>query len=766
MKNAAVILFLCLVSTSILHSEGFTVTSVSTSSIITRTTQPASVYWIINANFNGGGQSLTGTLDPNTVKSFMGGKVYTKQPFSVSVNSMDETIFYEVVNEGVQVYKYSYYTEDNPTTLGVATADPAPCSNSNWQIDIGRTTFGYVDMRFCVKKEVVAVKGAYNNPKIDFKAKISVSNGYQTIERQVCSGASAGCMGASVDLSEIGTAQWTGSLVTGDSPPNQNLFVAIGRHDNSKWQIAGEPYWSDYKNKESVADGLLNDIRARATQGRFTSSEYISQIDASIQSAISPPNQAEYVLLNQDASFTSSPFTKDSNSGKISVTLGRRLTSPNVVFKIRADWIGIVIPTGKPKIISAIANTLKSGESGEVRVQIQNIGEGDGTFSTILMGCEPFVQTSSGESARQTIQPNNVNTISIGISGGASTDAISKSCTVKVYDVNDPTIYDQYSLYLQQQKPRICVPNQIIAEGSIIKKCNNGGTSLDIVDNCQYGVLSDNRGGFECASPPPNTQGQATSSNATKTRYQCDSDSDCDSLYRCNLDYHLCVQRSGCMNVINNGDSNKKADVVFVGDGFATNDELKQTILKIARDDPYSFMQVEPFKSNQNKFNIWMINAGNGIPHDANGYPNWDPSIEKASECSMAEYQVVLSKSNFRSFAVPSINLVMLSLTYSREQFWAVVLTHEFGHSIGKLADEYVEPALGNRPHAPNCAPDTSTAQSWWGGVPGTGYFPGCSYVDANVRPTENSIMRNCYVPTAFGPVNEAYIRTMLNKYG
>ena len=751
-------LFLCLTSFTFADYSGFTVTSVSTSDVITRTTQPSSVYWLINTNFNGGGQSLTGTLDPNTVKSFMGGKIYTKQPFTVTVSSIDETVFYEVVNQGVQIYKYSYYKEDNPTALGIASGNPAPCTNSNWQIDVGKTTFGYVDMRFCVKKEAIAGKGAYNNPKIDFKAKITVSNGYQSIEKQVCSGASLGCTGTSVDLEGIGTAQWTGSLVTGDAPPNQNLFVAVNKYDTKKWQIAGESYWSDYKSKENVADGILNNIHAQATQGYFTD---WSTTDAAIQSAISPINQASYILTNQDTSFTSGSFSKDSNSGKVSITLGRKLTSPNVIFRIRADWIGIVIPTGKPKIISATSNKMASGESGEVKVQVQNIGDGDGTFSAMLVSCEPFIQTSSGESARKTFQPNNIDTLSIGLSGGVSTDNLAKSCAVKVYDINDPTIYDQYSLYLQQEKPKICVPNQVIAEGSIIKKCNIGGTSLDVVDTCQYSVISDGKGGFACASPP-----EKQTTTGSKPKSQCNSDADCSIAAFCSQDIHVCVQRSGCINVRNSGDSNTKIDVAFVGDGYLNNDELQADVQKIVDYDSQNngLMSVEPFKSNRAKFNIWMIRAGNLPVTIKDNRPVRGAALDKAAECAAADSIVILSKNRFRSFAYIGAEAYLSLGSYSSSE-WGRLFLHEFGHSFGQLADEYVEPPT-NWPHKPNCAPDISTAQSWWGNVPNTGYYQGCSYIDGNVRPTFNSIMRLHWIlKDDYGPVNSAALTKILERY-
>ncbi|MFH1759089.1 MAG: DUF4215 domain-containing protein [Patescibacteria group bacterium] len=72
------------------------------------------------------------------------------------------------------------------------------------------------------------------------------------------------------------------------------------------------------------------------------------------------------------------------------------------------------------------------------------------------------------------------------------------------------------------------------------------------------------------------------------------------------------------------------------------------------------------------------------------------------------------------------------------------VSTHEFGHALGGLADEYVEPIKGDQWRAPNCANNNAQANTWWGSRIGTGdvgMFEGCSYVMDNRRPKANGLM-------------------------
>ncbi len=488
---------------SALTASGFTVSSVSTSSVVTKTTDPATVYYIITTQFNGGGQSITGTISPDTIKTFMGGKLYSKQPLSIDVSSVSEQVFYDVINEGVPIYRYKLETFDAPKNcpLGLAcyiSDNPQPCpTGANWDMQLGRSFWGKALKRYCITKEQVGVKGVYNNPTIGFDAKITLTVGNIVKEKTICSGATSGCDGSSVSFDEVGTATWSGSLVTGEPAPNQDNFVAIKRLDSNRWQIARKSTLESYSPYPATADSALNSFL-----NLFPAKTDVVQGDTEINNAITPVNQAVDTLLSEDTSFTSSPFTKDINTGKVTITLQRSLTSPNVIFRIRADQLGIVIPSGQPKISGITAQKFGSGEAGNVNVQVQNIGEAAGTFSAMLVGCEPFVQSSTSQTSRKTLQPNNIDTITISVSGGAISDDLAKTCSVKVYDVNDPSLEVTSSVTLELEKAKVCIPDRVFADGNTIKKCNKDGSAIDIIETCKYGVVSDGKGGFGCATPP------------------------------------------------------------------------------------------------------------------------------------------------------------------------------------------------------------------------------------------------------------------------
>lgn len=482
--------------------QGFTVTSVSTSEVFTKITDPSTVYWIINVQIDGGGQSITGTIDPSTIKNFMNGKVYTNKNFRIDINSANEQVVYDIIDEGVRINKYQLESFDAPQScpLGLCyrTGDPQQCSNADWNIELGKTFFGHTIKRYCVTKQQEAIKGVYQNPLIKFDANIRLDVGDIVKEKTICSGSTLGCDGSSVSFDDVGTATWTGSLVTGEPAPNQNNFVAINRFNSNRWQIVSKSSFEYYLPSALDADSRLNSLA-----NLFKNYGDVGAGDREINNVISSINVQTDNLLMEDSSFTSSPTTKDSNTGRITINLERKLTSQNIVFRIRADKVGIYIPSGQPKILDIKTSKFRSGEEGKIEIQVQNTGDAQGTFTAKLENCDLIIQTTSSQTSRKTLQPGDIDTIPLIISGGNVSEDITRTCSVKVYDINDPDVLTSSNVNIQLQKPRICDPNQEFADGNTIKRCNKDGTIIDIVENCKYGIEHDKKGNIVCKKPEP-----------------------------------------------------------------------------------------------------------------------------------------------------------------------------------------------------------------------------------------------------------------------
>lgn len=259
-------------------------------------------------------------------------------------------------------------------------------------------------------------------------------------------------------------------------------------------------------------------------------------------------------------------------------------------------------------------------------------------------------------------------------------------------------------------------------------------------------------------------------------KYECVRDSQCSNLQICNSQIHACVEKTGCIKIIDNGDSNDKADFLFIGAEYSDAEELKETIFELV--DFYGnakypgLFSVEPFKSNKNKFNIWMIKApdysvlSSSCGTSCSQVINFSQDATYSSQCPNADFTITIFKeANFRSCAGRG---QWSSLSCQDPDSRGRLILHETGHSFGRLADEYVEPSKGSHPREPNCVHTLLEAQQKWGdlvGIDGVDFFQGCSYTDDNYRPTKNSLMRSHYSATSYGLVNERAIKKIIEEY-
>ena len=219
---------------------------------------------------------------------------------------------------------------------------------------------------------------------------------------------------------------------------------------------------------------------------------------------------------------------------------------------------------------------------------------------------------------------------------------------------------------------------------------------------------------------------------------------------------------SKCTNIMVTGNSIDNVDIVFVANNYHSLLQFKTDVnTYIDRAGTHGgLLSVEPFKSNQLKFNFYSIdefydincNTGSDYLLCDNGYAN-----KIASSCPH-DYVIVLSQQDpfsqeayLRSSAY--INVGSINTADNR-----LVLAHEFGHLFGSLADEYITGE--EEVDAPNC--DVVTCPKWYGKFDGVGCFKGCTNLKM-YRSTENSIMRDYSISNEYGPVNEdALLRRML----
>jgi hypothetical protein len=126
---------------------------------------------------------------------------------------------------------------------------------------------------------------------------------------------------------------------------------------------------------------------------------------------------------------------------------------------------------------------------------------------------------------------------------------------------------------------------------------------------------------------------------------------------------------------------------------------------------------------------------------------------------------VLVDRSKIKDFIRPVRSSAISNIAKINTADRPYVLIHEFGHSFGDLADEYVDEAYYsqvdfNANHYANC--DYTPCVSWKG-MDNTSCYQGCS-LRRYYRPTQESVMRSLDSST-FGPVNERELLKRLLFY-
>jgi hypothetical protein len=237
--------------------------------------------------------------------------------------------------------------------------------------------------------------------------------------------------------------------------------------------------------------------------------------------------------------------------------------------------------------------------------------------------------------------------------------------------------------------------------------------------------------------------------------------------------------------IVNNGRSDNRVDMVFLGDGYTSADMAAGTYGNhINNYVNYMFadsLNSDPFFRYRNYFNIHKIDvfsneSGADSPPDgvfrdtaldASYY--FDDVTERLLYIDTAKANAVRD----RALSTANFTAELQYVTVNDSKYgggggsYAVyaggnsaskeVALHETGHSFGGLADEYggfAEPYTGPEPIDPNVTTDPTGAKwAYWQGYdqPGIGligaYNGGRYYNDGIYRPSENSKMRSLYQP-------------------
>lgn len=140
------------------------------------------------------------------------------------------------------------------------------------------------------------------------------------------------------------------------------------------------------------------------------------------------------------------------------------------------------------------------------------------------------------------------------------------------------------------------------------------------------------------------------------------------------------------------GDPSVKFDLAFVMQGF---DDDTAYYSSVRRRMVEGFFKNEPFRSHRDDFNIYFIRGDAGVDYNALGSDRYAMTFrlfqlhDVLSGTPADHIIIVLNNVKYGGGAI--YNFYSVSSLHSMAE---MVLTHELGHGIGGLADEYVDEEL------------------------------------------------------------------------
>lgn len=462
-------------SAGISDSGGFSITSISNEFGNIAIGDFSGLNWIITTVWDGGSQSLVGTITPAQTKA-IGDPAYESEfPLTIEVTALEERAVYSTTGASQPIYRYDL------STLQGAFYDTLVCPSSTFK-EYEESAFLFWKAKYCVIRQQIGVWSGIDSPQIIFEGNIKMAAAGKTLQQTITN------VDSSVEFRDAGnllaSAQWQGSLVTGSSPPNSALYVGVWKQDFSTWNLTLREKSDLYAAANLDAEHALNAIPINLTQlqlnfvlGAFVPVSIVNLCANNGRSCadlfntiINHANAKSSELFTHqvsrfgDYSYSLNPIS-NSTTGKWNIGLQNRVQNPVVTFWVKADWIGVKTNVGRATITNVRCPEINSGET---MVLITDISvQNSGSFFTVA-SCNGASQINNNQ-AGATTTASYISQLSYGqVSQG------SFNCDVQLKNDVGNLLDSRTGVVCNISVPAECTSGDVRATGTTVFDCING----------------------------------------------------------------------------------------------------------------------------------------------------------------------------------------------------------------------------------------------------------------------------------------------------
>jgi len=433
-----------------------TITSVSKVEFISNDPVINGKAFLVDVTLEGSSQYLKGKIYKSNLDRVTTTPEKVAQGFELTFSLPEQTCRYPIESTGQVIYRLMY--EKKAFLFGVGADNFInECQNKPYPyIWWGKKpwTWDY----FCAWLSPEAQIGKIPRHILSFKTILTMKTDDGKIAKGTISNLGVKSLWLKSNGNNVVYAKWTGLLWSGLScPAYEANYGAIWI--NGEWRIVDKSNIEKYLTNN---DPLVLDKK-------LTYDPSSVETEASIWNHWT--NEAETQATLRNVRFEGK---RDIHNGQIIYIPNALLYYPTLNLRIKADWIGVVVPVGEPKITylpSKIEFT--TGETGYIEMRVKNNGY-KSSFGFDIRCSDPI--SLKEPVGRIPFNSGEEKTVVIKVVGSTSKVSESAGCRITVYDVENPDKRDTGTVKVTVKKIITCQPEGLreCYGNRIVRVCENG----------------------------------------------------------------------------------------------------------------------------------------------------------------------------------------------------------------------------------------------------------------------------------------------------
>jgi len=456
---------------------GFSTLSISNANVETDSNVLSGQQWVVTIVQDSSGGSLSGRFTPEQVKSKTSTGQSPQEAFTFKMDMTKNQVEYPIravhgdFDYG-KIYQVAFY--DMGSYIGASREERLnTClTRVNGGYDVINLDSPVYSSWICLQKFQVGTFGEADAGTQYFQSTATISkDSGQPYSSQIDN------LGAtSVNLGSVANLKWQGNLVTGQQVPVPTAqdVCFINYNQTGNWQAISCNNYNTWKSLYTGYAGCLGIKQKFGTGG--------SECTNDINNALTIMKQQKSFMVSGGSQ---AQTTGQMGNGVVILPLPKQFSFPVFTLRIKADYIGIVIPAGIPKILSASSEKFSTGGTGLIKTTIRNDGSSLGAFDVSAVCQSPF---TSNDRTRINLNPGQTGDVYLKVIGETQNEA-TNFCRIVVIDVNQPANRDEKTVQVTVGPVAECREGTTDASGTFLRRCVNGAWKIE--KECPQGQIAD-----------------------------------------------------------------------------------------------------------------------------------------------------------------------------------------------------------------------------------------------------------------------------------